>query len=176
VKRARGFTYIEVLVVILITLLLAALVMPNLIARKRSRDEWSFRTHLRSLGKDARSRAIEIGRMVSLSFDKTKNEVQVIEIDINGAEKQTQALAVPDWLTPERFVADQNESIGDSWRVPFYSDGASSGGGIEFKSDQGSWSLVVSPLDQTIKDLDGPMPDFTYETWPAGSNVAPSSS
>ncbi len=174
-KAARGFTYIEALIVIVITVLVAVLIMPNLVAQKLSRDEWVFRTDLRSLAKDARSRAIEVGRTVTLTFDKTKNQVQVLEIDANGSEQTTHTLPVPEWMTPARFLADQNEAVGDQWRVPFFGDGLSSGGGIQFKNGERVWSLVISPTDSTPKDLDGPLPDLSFETWPAGSNVPPSS-
>jgi len=174
--RRRGFTYVEMLLVILVMTLIAGLVMPNLIMRKKSRDEWKFRQELRSLGKGAKSRATEIGRTVSLSFDKTQNQVQIIELDINGSEKVTNTLDMPTGLTPVRFVGNQDEQVGNSWRVPFSSDGNTTGGGIQFQSDDRTWSLVVSPTDETIKDLDGPLPDFSYDTWPAGSNVPPTSS
>jgi type II secretory pathway pseudopilin PulG len=168
-----AFTYIEVLLVIVITLLVAALVMPNLVTRKASRDEWAFRNNLRSLARDAQSRALEIGRTVSMSFDKTKQQVQVIEVDINGAERITHTLEVPTAIVASRFLADQNEEIGDSWRVPFYSDGLTTGGGIQFKTGERTWSLLISPIDATPKDLDGPLPDLSFESWPAGSIVAP---
>lgn len=175
-RTRRGFTFAEMLFVIAVTLAIAALIMPNLVARKKSRDAWEFRTELRSLGRNAKSRATEIGRTVTLSFDKTLNQVQVIELDVNGSEQIARTLDMPQGLTPERFVANQDEQVGDAWRVPFYSDGHTTGGGIEFQEDDRTWSLVVSPIDSTIRDLDGPLPDFEYETWPAGSNVPPSSS
>ena len=174
--RRRGFTFVEMLLVIMVMLLISGLVMPNLVTRKRNRDAWEFRQELRSLGMNAKARATEIGRTVSLSFDKSKNQAQVIELDVNGSEKVTHTLDMPPGLTTSRFVGNQDEQVGNQWRVPFYSDGNTTGGGIQFQSDDRTWSLVVSPMDETIKDLDGPMPDFTYDTWPAGSNVPPSSS
>jgi Tfp pilus assembly protein FimT len=163
------------LFVIAVTALIAGLIMPNLIIRKQGRDEWEFRTSLRSIGKNAKSRAVEIGRTVSLAFDKSKNQLQVIELDQLGSEKITKTVDMPSWISVTRFVANQDESVSDQWRVPFYSDGGTTGGGLQFQVGERTWSLVVSPTDASIKDLDGTLPDYTYESWPAGDNVAPSS-
>jgi len=165
----RGFTYIEMLAIVAINVLIAFLIMPNLITQKANRDAWSFRSKLMSFAREARSTAIEMNDEVALGYDHSKNCIQIVQNHQNTSPVVLRELDVPDSITPEKFMADQNESPPDGWIVPFYPDGMTSGGGIQFGPDEHVFSFMIRRTTGEPVSQDSELPDLSQETWPAGS-------
>ena len=129
----RAFTYVEMVVVLALLALLTALVAPRVVAMQTGRLQREYKSALRNIATRARSRAIESGDVVILSYDKSTKKVEAVEQSPTGTERLLQSLATPDGINPTRFSADKNATEGDTWTVPFYADGTSSGGGAEFE-------------------------------------------
>lgn len=165
----RGFTYVELVVVIAIILLAAAMISPRVSAMKEGRVVREFKTSIRDLASRARSRAIDSGDLVYLSYDKTSNRLSAVERNSEGTERPLQQLTSPTRIKPLKFTADKNASQGDNWQVPFFADGTSLGGGIEFEEGDRHFSFVVNPADGQSRIVEGPMPDLSLDRWPGGT-------
>jgi len=180
----RAFTYVELVVVIAILFIVSAIIMPRLAAMRKGREEREFKNAIRDLSSKARSRAIDSGDVVSLRYDKTTGKLSAVERNADGAELPLKAIAPPTDVTPYQFVSNQdagqgnasqgnavpgNGGQGDAWEVPFYADGTSSGGGVEFEAGDRHFSVVVYPADGESRIVEGPMPDLSLNRWPAGT-------
>jgi type II secretory pathway pseudopilin PulG len=172
VKARRGFTYIEAVVIIAITLILASLAMPNLIAMKHSRDEWDFKSRLRSLALECRSRAIDTGDLVNVQYDKEQRTLEASEQKTSGENQPLNTLKIPDGIEATKFSAAQTEDAEAQWSLPFYPDGTSGGGGIEFQSDSAHFSVAVSRRDGKPQLYERGLPDLSRDHWKAGSYAA----
>jgi len=73
----RGFTYVELVVVVAIIAVVSALIVPRMASIRQGQDERAFRAGLRDLASQARSRAIETGDIVTLAYDKSTSKVHV---------------------------------------------------------------------------------------------------
>jgi len=164
----RGFTYVEMLVIIGINVIAAALIMPNLITDKARRDVWAFRSQLASLARQARSTAIESNDETSLSFDQNKNCFELVESHQNTAPTVVRTLDLPNGVTADKFAADQNESAAQVWEVPFYTDGTTPGGGVQFGPAEHTFCLMIRRATAEPIVQDSELPDISQESWPAG--------
>jgi type II secretory pathway pseudopilin PulG len=164
----RGFTYVESGAVIIVLTLLAMLAMPNVFAMQNSRSLRLFKTQVQALAKDAKSRAMESGDKVLLVFDKATNSIQSVDESSNGTRTKIKQAELPEGTSTVKFTADQADSPTDTWEVPFYPDGTSAGGGVEFKSGEESFSLAIQRVDSSASVEDGPVPDLADDSWPAG--------
>jgi type II secretory pathway pseudopilin PulG len=169
VTRAnRAFTYAEMLVVLTVILLISSVLMPRFDTMKRSRELRFFKIEMRNLASEARTRAIQSGDTVALGFDKTEKTLFSLQEGSNGQEQRVGTLAVPDWISATQFSADQRESQDDGWRVPFFPDGSSAGGGIEFEADGDTFSFAVHRGNGRPRVTVGELPDLSLDEWKAG--------
>ncbi len=155
-------------VCILIVAILAGFAYPSMVREADSRSHRLFKIQMRSWALAARTRAIETRATVALNYDKNARALQTIEEDSQGASKPLPDLKLPDDLQAEKFAADSNESPPDGWRVPFFSDGSTTGGGIQFQVGETTYSLIIDKATGAATTVDGRLPDLSYETWPAG--------
>ncbi len=167
-RNSRGFTYIEMLVVTGIFILLAGIAAPNYIAIERSREKRAFKATLCQYAMAARARAINSGHVVALSFDSKGKTLKVYDEPSTGNPEELQSLDLPEGYNTVRFAADKDESTDSNWRVPFFADGTSSGGGIEFEVDQVQFSFSIKRGTGQPTIAEGPMPDLSLERWKAG--------
>jgi len=158
------------MLVILATLvIIASTVAVRLSAMKRSREFATFKIELRTLASFARNRAIESGDTVALGYMKADNALIAMREGADGQEQRVGSLTIPEGITVGRFLADQRESPEDGWRVPFFPDGSSAGGGMEFEVAGDTLSLAIPRADGRPRVARGPLPDLSFETWSAGS-------
>lgn len=169
---ARGFTLIELTVVVAVLSLLAAAIMPNLASFERGRQLRSFLTNLPLMAARAREMAISYGYPVDLEYDDGANQLVIHSKDQNGDDQTLSTLALPSGFSASRFMLGQNESDGSSWKLAFYPDGTSDGGGLELrKPDNTILSLHVFANDGRSELLNDSLPDPKQDSWPAGDYV-----
>jgi type II secretory pathway pseudopilin PulG len=168
----RGHTYIEMIAVIGITLVLAMLIVPNLVGQRDSRSVWDFRTRLIDLAKEARSTAIESGDTVALYYQENPKAVREVAELNDGTQHEIRDLELPEAISTTKFDADTNEASNGQWRLPFFADGGTAGGGIEFAEGGRTFSFSIARSDRSPTVKDGPLPDLSLDQWPAGSNNA----
>lgn len=168
-SRSRGgFTYAEMLVILAIVAIMASVVVPSFVSMKRGRDARMFKMRLRDMATNARARAVHDAHTVTLRFDKSNATIYDTEELDNGTQTTLDKLKLPQDVTPARFGADQYEAADGDWRVPFYPDGTTAGGGIEFEAGSDKFSIVISRNDARTMVTRGPLPDPGSDRWPAG--------
>jgi general secretion pathway protein H len=83
-RRARGFTLIELILVLLILAIIAGMVVANLRAYARGRDGPNTAAHIVTLANYGRARAIADGVVVRLNFDPATARYWLTRQDINN--------------------------------------------------------------------------------------------
>ncbi|AIE87567.1 prepilin-type N-terminal cleavage/methylation domain-containing protein [Fimbriimonas ginsengisoli] len=166
-KSRRGFTLIEVSVVITIIVVLAALVTPNLSNMLASRQVRTFVNALPDIAGQTRDAARNQGVTTKLTYDDSAHQLIASIERVNQDDETITSLAVPNPVQIQAFQADgQQKSAGD-WTLHFYSDGHSDGGGVE-TNDAGMLRSLVVDRNGVATLVRGPLPDATEERWPAG--------
>lgn len=167
-KSKRGFTLIEMTVVITILALMAAAILPNIVNEQKSREARQFFSKARNLMLDSRSRSISDGQTRSIKIDETSGRLIVETIDAEtGDAVEGQAVALPDGVTGDAYRVESEESNSSEWAIRFYADGKARKGGISFNSNGRIISLVVDERG-SVTQVDGPLPEVSDESWDAG--------
>jgi len=169
----RGFTYVEVGMVIAILVVMAAMIVPAVVRSQTAQKRRLFRQDLLSLMTEARAKALASGSTVSVTYDKEENVLKAVAEGTNGQTQEVRTIAIPQDLHAAKFSADKYESPPDGLRLPFYLDGTTTGGGVEFDAAEGyagdPFSLIVGRSDARARIIDGPLPDMASDRWKAGT-------
>lgn len=171
--RARiGFTLIEVVVVLTVLGVMIAAVTPNLVATIKSGREHTFLNQLTALGTEAREKAISSAAPVDLEYDATGNQFRIHGTNPAGGDVFFSSLSVPATLQVDRFILAGKDSDPNSWKLFFYPDGTTDGGGAQLSGSQTDiMSLYVDAGTGLSQLLHDKLPDTTTLTWPAGDIV-----
>jgi prepilin-type N-terminal cleavage/methylation domain-containing protein len=169
----RAFTYIEMTVVILVVGLLASIAVRNLVSDQSARDVWQFKSRLVALAQRARTRSIESGSVVSMYFSQDggafgSGSVSIVQEGKDGSQVPLMSLDLPREVKATKFDADKDEAQGTQWRLPYYPDGATAGGGIEFQYGKDTFCFSVGRTSTGPRILNGELPDLSLEKWDAG--------
>jgi len=155
-------------VVITVLALFAAAIMPNIVREKHSREVRQFFPQMRNLLLATRSKAIGDGVTRTVRIDDGANRVIVERTDATtGDVTEDGSLSMPSGVTTNAFRLKKDDSNAADWKVGFYADGRSEGGGVEFKADGKSISLLIEP-GGAVKLQDGELPDISNQEWDAG--------
>lgn len=175
-RTERAFTLMELSVVIVILALFAAVIVPNLLARRTSRAAAAFFVRLPDLVEEARETAQRQSVTVELQYDSNKRSFTLSTEPAattsqtkNEAPTIVREAAVPEGIEPQTFRgADQVQSSGD-WVVKFFADGKSDGGGVELL-DHGKAHALLIESNGTCQMLLGNLPQSDQTSWPAGEH------
>ena len=174
-ERARlraAFTLVELTVVVAVLLILSAAVVPNLIAMENSQRERAFYNTLANMPAQAREKAIAQGRTVSLQYNDTANQFQLHTTDDNGNDQTATTLDLLPGIQVNRVVLGTNDSSPTDWKLNFYPDGSSDGGGAEMSlPDSTAVSLSVEAANGHSQLLGDRLPDPNSQRWQAGDYV-----
>ncbi|HWA83950.1 MAG TPA: hypothetical protein VG820_10970 [Fimbriimonadaceae bacterium] len=166
----RGYTFVEMVVLVAILSLVSFFVMPSLISMKKASDTRETMDGIRRIAADARERAIQNGKPTEIVYDESKMQLQILDVDTDGTnttDGTTDAVRSVDLLAgiePERLQIDGKDSNTTDFKIAFSPDGHCTGGGIEFKD----FSILVDD-DGHSKYIEGALPDPTDEIWQAGN-------
>lgn len=167
-----GFTYVELGLVLAIIALAAMAIVPNLVRIGRQREVRAFKARLVAMIGTARSQALESGETVAVTYSKADRSFRaILERSSDSTTTQLREVKVPDGIDVQRFGADRYEAPADGWRVPFFYDGSSSGGGVELQAEGQPWSVLVTTGDARVRTFDDELPDPSGEKWKAGTYV-----
>ena len=165
----RGFTLIEVAVVITLVAILATLVLPSVVAAKRSQDAMSVRQDVFGFFAAARVEAIGLGRIVVVRFDNSGSQLVAESVD-PATEQQEELLLydVPDFVTPESFVLGDEVVSSVEWEVRFYPDGSCDAAEFELLDGSLVVLVVLDPATGLVTVGEELEEDEADEFWPAG--------
>jgi len=168
----RGFTLVELTVVIAVLMILAAAVVPNLVAFETSQRERTFYNTLANLPAQARERAIAQGKNVTLQYDDNANQFQLHSNDDNGNDQSISKLDLLPGMQVNRVMLGTTDSNSSDWKLTFYPDGTSDGGGAELTlTDSTIVSLKIEASNGHAQLLTDRLPDPSAEKWQAGDYV-----
>jgi type II secretion system protein H len=171
-RSARsGFTLIEASVIIVIVALMAAAIVPKLLAFTRSNEARSFVQKLAAIGGEGRELAISTNKPVDIEYDSSGNQFKLHTLDPEGGDKYLDVLTVEAGLTPARFLIGAKESDPGSWKLNFYPDGSSDGGGVQLTQQNNNLSLYIDATTGKATVLLDQLPDTTVLTWTAGDYI-----
>jgi Tfp pilus assembly protein FimT len=165
----------ELLVVLLVLTLLAAVSIPRAVAFEKSRDLISQRTGIERIGNEARAEAAKDKVPIqirisdnSLILEKVTIDSDTGVIDTDSTGDQVKQLTLDSSIQITRVQLNgQNSDIG-SFRWIVFPDGTSDEAGIEFKIDSQYFNLMFHE-DGSSQWQGGELEDMTRDKWDAGS-------
>ena len=163
----RGFTLVEMTVVISVLALMAALVVPNMVAIKRSQDLRDLEASLLRAPAEARNEARKTRQPVTLRV-----EGDALVMERGASDEEEEAEEVKRVVFGERLRIESAQIAGEpidvaSWQWAAYPDGSADTGGLEFVEGEARKSLVLSG-DRSARWVEGELPQMTEDRWPAG--------
>jgi hypothetical protein len=173
-------------VVVVIILIMAALIEQNFSRVKEGLAEKSFTAGLRSEVLRARVMAIQNGQTVVMQYDAAGSQITLsqpqndntdpnqtpTQVPVNTLQDQATTvvhqLAVPKSVQFDGFRTGTNDVGDGDWKLHFYSDGRSDGGGLQLRLGSQGQSLVVDKKGYPTY-VTGSLPDPTTDNWPSGT-------
>lgn len=168
INKSRGFTLIEMGVVVLVVVLMVATVVPKLASFQRGIDSKISMDQVQRLASRAREIAMSTGQPVTLAFESTENRFELRSTTEDGDSQVLASAALAADIVPQRFLAGENEPSSADWSINFYSDSTSDGGGVEVVEGGITRSLVIGAKSGLSRWQDGGMPANELDRWPAG--------
>lgn len=163
--KRRGFTLVELIVVLFILLLMTTAVVPRVVAIQRSRRLKDVEARIIRLPAEARNEAVRAGTPVRLRLD---GAALVIErAPLNGTPEEVKRVALGSGIAVDSVEQGGQPANTGSWQWTVYPDGSADAGGIQFGEGAAQKSLLLSS-DGSARWLLGDLPDGTPERWPAG--------
>ncbi len=160
----RGYTLIELVVVVVVLTVLASLVIPNLVRAKEGQEKRDFEASLYRLASYARERAIQERKTIALALS---DRSFVVNEEREGQEIELRRLTMPEGVDTGSFAAEGEDSTSNDWRLRFYADGSSDGGGVELNNDGRIRSLQIG-TNGTLTVVEGNLEDNGTKKWTAG--------
>jgi prepilin-type N-terminal cleavage/methylation domain-containing protein len=166
-NRYHGFTLIELSVVIVILLLLAALVMPNLYVLRHSRALYDMEAAIARIPQDAGSEARRSHLPVRVRIEGDAFILERIPEAQTDDPVTFQRTAFSSEIRVERARLGQEDRDTATWQWTVYPDGSAESGGLEFTVGAARRALALY-RDGKSQWLTGNLPDTSEEQWPAG--------
>lgn len=169
-RNRGGFTLIELSVVITILSLLFMAVLPSIRAQQDSRASVTFLSSLRRLALDARTRAIDRGETLTLTYNDGD---RVLELRPPGEGNEefgdpVVTVRMPGSAVLQNFQQGKNQSSSTNWQIRIFPDGTSDGGGFEvLDSDKTTYFRIDA--NALLSMGTGSLPDVSNERWEAGT-------
>lgn len=165
VRRRRGFTLVEIVVVCAILIVIAGAIVPNLLTITQSRNLKDLEGNVARLPAEARNEAIQTQTPVRLRFSGTT--IVMEEVPADGDPQQVKEVDLGDSLQVDTVQLNGKPSDVGSWEWTVNPDGSADSGGVEFSEGQAHKSLILSPTG-TAQWISGDLPDQSQDQWPAG--------
>lgn len=165
----RGFTLIELSVVIIVIAMFAAIVTPRLLAVRETTQSATFRMNVVRFFLDARERAIQQRTTLEVAWDGNAFSLTdpAAETDETEAEPS------------RRFALGQNATLAgtrirgedvseDEWVAKFHADGTATDAAIQLDAGGADLTLVIDGESGKTRLERGTLDDLPERNWPAG--------
>jgi type II secretory pathway pseudopilin PulG len=163
--RAKAFTLVEMIVICAVLLIIAAAIVPNLLAITRSRSLKDLEADVARLPAEARNEAVQTDTPVRLLISGTMLVME--QVPATGDPQQIKEVDLGDSLQVETVELNGTPTDVGSWEWTVYPDGSADSGGIQFSEGQAQDSLILSSTG-TAQWISGELPDQSQDQWPAG--------
>ncbi|MFY9233858.1 MAG: hypothetical protein WAO58_05280 [Fimbriimonadaceae bacterium] len=163
----RGFTLVELTMIVGVLAIMAIIVVPRIQAMEDGAEYRHFRLGVRRIANEAKTLAVSRGEPVSVAYDETEGALSLIVESQDQSIVNLQSLPLGTGVEAVEFVAENAQSTPSEWRLRFYPDGRSDGGGILFQSANQTFFLAADTSGRVRFD-DGILPDLSSERWSAG--------
>ena len=161
----RGFTLIELIVVLFVLVLVTTAIVPRVVALQKSRLIKNREATIIRLPAEARNEAARSGVPVRLRIDGTALVVE--RAPVGGQPEEVKRVTLgPGIQVSDVEQSGQSASI-SSWQWTVYPDGSADSGGIQFAEGTAQKSLLLA-ADGSIRWRAGDLPEGLPEHWSAG--------
>lgn len=184
-KRNRGFTFVEMVLVIIMIIMFSVIVFPSVIAVQRSQAASGFRIGLENVAQIARRQAVLQNRATVLKFGSdnqigwdyveeptetdTQSENRTVQeedsLELGQVRNGISTVENTEFTKFRRNKLDESQS---EWQVGFFPDGTADRAVAEFTQDGRSYLLIISPLNGASSVVEGTLDDYEGEGWEAG--------
>lgn len=170
----RGFTFVEMSVVVSLIALLATAILPRILAVQKSQTDTAFRVGLARLVQVARNEAVARKTTVELAIDGNQIGWQIPEDSATGTESSEEAtglqgaISLPEGGELADFQLAFEDVEEDEWSVGFYPDGTSDEAAIAFTLAGREWLLRIDGETGTGRVTTGTIDDVADDSWEAG--------
>lgn len=166
-----AYTLIEMMVVIVVLTLIAAIAVPNLAAMVKSQRKHDYLAAVERLALQARNAAVRSGNtMVLVANENGGFSLQESDGGEEGARSVGEVQPV-DELEPTRFVLRGDEVGAGDWSVRFFADGTADEASVEFTEKESTWHLSLDKRTGRARIVAGSAPDPQDDRWEAGTYV-----
>lgn len=168
-RTSSGFTLIEMMVVITLLVLMAAMVVPNLARLREAQQKRDFVSGLATFARQAREEAITGGQSVRLRLGDGESALEIVTTDLtSGDERTIRTRRFPDGFGTGQTRIEDTLAPGSEWQLTFFPDGSSVRGGIEITEGQRVYALVLDNEIGQPRLVEGNLPDLSQDRWAAG--------
>jgi len=164
---SRAFTLIELSVVIIILMVTAALVFPNLTSMREGIEARNFLASLPQIASEARETAITKSATTKLTYDDSQKAILISQEKDGEDDKTLKTISLPKGMAIQDFQLNGDTSNAGEWELRFFSDGQSDTGGIEADDNRRAWSLIIDKYG-IGKLQEGALPSESQSRWAAG--------
>jgi type II secretory pathway pseudopilin PulG len=165
VTKCRAFTLMEMVVVCAVLIIIAAAIMPNLVAMTRSRSLKDLEGSIARLPAEARNEALKSQTPVQIRVSGTMLVVE--QVPDTGAPVQVEQVDLGSDITIDSAQLNGKSVDIGSWTWMVYPDGSADSGAMQFSEGQVQKSLILYTSGDS-RFITGPMPDQSQDQWPAG--------
>lgn len=162
----KGFTLIELVAVITVLAVLAALVVPRIVTLRDSADRQAFFAEVRQVASVARELAQQRNETATLRYDSDLPGFTIeLETEDGDAETVREIVALAE-ITVENLRVNGEDRTESDWEVLFFADGRSDSGSIEVLASGLLYHLRIDRAGRSTW-APGEAPEDTQK-WEAG--------
>jgi len=152
-EGSRGFSLLELIIVLIVVSLLAVLVTPNLTKTLRHMEVRSSAKRISAILRYCRNEAVNKNRIYQVNFDLESKQVAVLAAQ-EGEEKLVlqKSYPIPDDIRMEKVDLGKTSFETDHPAFEFYPNGGANGGSAVISDGEGGGYVIqVDFLTGTVK-------------------------
>lgn len=165
----RGFTLVELSVVIVLIALFAATILPKLVVVRDSQRAAAFRTEITRFFREARENAVTRRAVIEVRYDGDSWEMVQLPSETEDAEEeQLSQLGMLVGTSATAFRMNDADVAADEFLVRCYPDGTVTDAVLEWGGEGETYVLNLDGPSGRVTMRRGTIENQAEEDWPAG--------